>query len=416
MAPGTAHRVRGRLHFELLGPPVAIVDTVGAGDAFGGGFLARWIERGLGRARPGRQRRASATRSHSASRSRSGPASAPAPTRRAAPISPCVTAPARLPCHAIRRLFPLAFASLLLRGDRPGAGGHAARFPTQSLGNRGVDVQAVQGLLLATTSRPASMALRRQRRSNAVKTFQASERPDRQRDRRDDDVGEASSSPCGPGEAVPAVVVQQTSSTRSVDAGLAVDGVYGTATRTAVVAFQKHMGMTRQRHRRPGDLAEAPVALRLPVVQDRACATTASATGRRTGGPARDRPARGGCKGIRVDRPRARFDRRRQLEHGGNIPLHQTHEVGLDVDIRPIRDNENQCTWGTNWRLRPTTGPRPERSSSAIRATAPGPRQAHLLQRSGPHPRGSDALVLRPRRPPAHPLLRNGVPDRRYRC
>jgi fructokinase len=31
-------------------PSVPIVDTVGAGDAFGGGFLARWIERGLRRA------------------------------------------------------------------------------------------------------------------------------------------------------------------------------------------------------------------------------------------------------------------------------------------------------------------------------------------------------------------------------
>ena len=30
-------------------PAVRVVDTVGAGDAFGGGFLARWIERGLGR-------------------------------------------------------------------------------------------------------------------------------------------------------------------------------------------------------------------------------------------------------------------------------------------------------------------------------------------------------------------------------
>jgi fructokinase len=34
---------------EVAVPAVAVVDTVGAGDAFGGGFLARWIERGAGR-------------------------------------------------------------------------------------------------------------------------------------------------------------------------------------------------------------------------------------------------------------------------------------------------------------------------------------------------------------------------------
>ena len=35
---------------EVAVPAVAIVDTVGAGDSFAGGFLARWIERGAGRA------------------------------------------------------------------------------------------------------------------------------------------------------------------------------------------------------------------------------------------------------------------------------------------------------------------------------------------------------------------------------
>lgn len=34
---------------ELPVPKVEVVDTVGAGDAFGGGFLARWVERGFGR-------------------------------------------------------------------------------------------------------------------------------------------------------------------------------------------------------------------------------------------------------------------------------------------------------------------------------------------------------------------------------
>jgi fructokinase len=34
---------------EIAVPQVAVVDTIGAGDAFGGAFLARWVERGFGR-------------------------------------------------------------------------------------------------------------------------------------------------------------------------------------------------------------------------------------------------------------------------------------------------------------------------------------------------------------------------------
>jgi hypothetical protein len=59
-------------------------------------------------------------------------------------------------------------------------------------------------------------------------------------------------------------------------------------------------------------------------------------------------------------------------EHGGDIALHQTHEVGLDVDIRPIRDSENQCTWGTNWRLTSYDRAATRTLIKTIRAAAPG--------------------------------------------
>lgn len=39
----------GNDHLSVPVPPAVVVDTVGAGDSFGGGFLAWWVERGLGR-------------------------------------------------------------------------------------------------------------------------------------------------------------------------------------------------------------------------------------------------------------------------------------------------------------------------------------------------------------------------------
>lgn len=48
---GRAVEIRTRTHREVIAvPPVSVVDTVGAGDAFGGGFLASWISAGRGRA------------------------------------------------------------------------------------------------------------------------------------------------------------------------------------------------------------------------------------------------------------------------------------------------------------------------------------------------------------------------------
>jgi fructokinase len=50
--PVCAFTATGRL--EVTVPPVTVVDTVGAGDAFGGGFLAWWAEHGLAREDLGR--------------------------------------------------------------------------------------------------------------------------------------------------------------------------------------------------------------------------------------------------------------------------------------------------------------------------------------------------------------------------
>ena len=104
---------------------VSIVDTVGAGDAFGGGFLARWIERGSGRedlADSAGVRDAVAFGIAVAVRTcqRAG---ADPPRRADLPRAVGLTGPDRIPAmpRAIRRLVPAAFAILLLAATAPGA-------------------------------------------------------------------------------------------------------------------------------------------------------------------------------------------------------------------------------------------------------------------------------------------------------
>ena len=74
--------------------------------------------------------------------------------------------------RAVRRLFPAAFAILLLAATAPGAAAVTVAFPTQSLGNRGIDVQAVQGLLLAHDIPSAIDGSFSPATVEAVKTFQ----------------------------------------------------------------------------------------------------------------------------------------------------------------------------------------------------------------------------------------------------
>ena len=47
--PASIHAFTGGDELAVQVPPVEVVDTVGAGDAFGGAFLAWWAERGLAR-------------------------------------------------------------------------------------------------------------------------------------------------------------------------------------------------------------------------------------------------------------------------------------------------------------------------------------------------------------------------------
>ena len=60
------------------------------------------------------------------------------------------------------------------------------------------------------------------------------------------------------------------------------------------------------------------------------------------------------------------------FEHGGDIPGHQTHEHGMDVDVRLMRDRHDQCRWGGSYRMAAYDRAATRALIRAIRSTARG--------------------------------------------
>ncbi len=248
----------------------------------------------------------------------------------------------------------------------------ALAFPHQSLGNRGVDVKAIQGFL----RHHGSMADRVDgvygtTTVAAVRTFQASRGLTV-----DGKVGQHTwaallvrVAPGSTGEAVRALQ-RQLNEKRA--AGVPVDGVYGALTQGALRSFQ--------RHARIGETGiagavtwQALIAhFERPAFGSKVCDYqvgngladwgTAAAIGQMEAAASvvenlgHGRVAVGDIG----------------FEHGGDIPGHDSHERGLDVDVRPMRTDRAQCRWGVNYRWSTYDRAATRDLIKAIRATAPG--------------------------------------------
>jgi peptidoglycan hydrolase-like protein with peptidoglycan-binding domain len=272
----------------------------------------------------------------------------------------------------VRRLLPLVLAGLFLLATAPGVAAVTIAYPTQSLGDRGVDVRAIQGLLTHRGLPVAVDGIFGAATRDRVIAFQAANGlpadgvvRDATWDKLIVRIRQGST-----GEAVKAV---QRELNQKRSAGLSVTGRFGAATLTAVKAFQRHMGMTA--HGRVGPVTWKKLLWHF----DRPSFTTTGLCDY-TEGNARANWGTGSAIGL-LEAGAAAFARTGHgrvavgdisREHGGDILGHQTHEVGLDVDIRPIRDAENQCTWGTNWRVGSYDRAATRQLIDAIRDAAPG--------------------------------------------
>jgi peptidoglycan hydrolase-like protein with peptidoglycan-binding domain len=264
-------------------------------------------------------------------------------------------------------------AAALLVAPAPAYAFANAFYPTQRLGNRGVDVLAIQYLLQHHGQSVPTDGTFGSTTDTAVRAFQSAR-------------GLGVDGIVGPqswgalvvtlrsgstGTAVRALQVQLNKKRRI---SLAVNGTFDTATRDAVVAFQTHAGIGADGIAGPitwTNLAWHYAYPSLTNFCDQNPDGNGTAANWATGA------------GIgQIEAAAAQFATlgRGQLplgdagfEHGGTIPGHSSHQVGLDVDVWPVRTDSGQCTAGRiTWQSATYDRAATRTLINMIRATAPG--------------------------------------------
>lgn len=277
---------------------------------------------------------------------------------------------------SLKRTGLTLLAAVLLIGGVPGSAQAYANafFPTQSSGNRGADVLAIQYLLQHHGQSVSTDGVFGAGTVTAAKAFQTAK-------------GLGADGIVGPqtwGALVPtirsgdnnaAVKALQVELNAKRRLSLPVDGVFSTAVRDAVVAFQSHAGIG-------ADGIVGPVTWRnlawhydYPDFNANLCDQNPDGNGTAANwahaaavaqleAAARNFAGTGQGKVPYGD---AGF------EHGGDIPGHGSHETGLDIDIWPIRTDNGQCTAGRiTWQSTTYDRAATRQLVQAIRAAAPG--------------------------------------------
>ncbi|MGQ0837722.1 penicillin-insensitive murein endopeptidase [Actinokineospora sp.] len=249
-----------------------------------------------------------------------------------------------------------------------------AFFPTQSAGNRGTDVLAMQYLLQHHGRQVTADGIFGSGSAAAVRDFQQAK-------------GLAADGVVGPGTwgalvvtisqgaSGPAVRALQVELNAKRRTSSAVTGTFDSGTRSAVIAFQQHAGIGADGIVGPTTWRNLLWHYDYPDFAAGLCDQNPDGNG--TAGNWGTAAAVGQVEAAA--RQYASTGNGRiplgdiGFEHGGDIPGHGSHEVGLDVDLWPIRTDSAQCTasritWQSSTYDRAAT----RALVQAIRSTAPG--------------------------------------------
>ncbi len=276
-------------------------------------------------------------------------------------------------------------------GVRPALAAIPASYPTQSLGDRGTDVATIQRLLrhrqaVAPPATGGRTVIVRRRNpivipvdgifgastADGVRGFQAS-------------VGMARTGivegstwavlvvPLALGSSGEAVSAVQALLREKRAAAVPLDGAFGASTRSAVISFQQHAGLATTGAADAATWRSLVGHYELPRFSSAALCDYSGSGGAASWGRAETVAVLEATGAAAVGAGLGRVAVGDvSLEHGGVMPGHETHAVGLDADIRPMRDANDQCSSGTRWTLSTYDRAATQAVIRAIRAAAAG--------------------------------------------
>ncbi|NGN68403.1 peptidoglycan-binding protein [Streptomyces sp. A7024] len=266
-----------------------------------------------------------------------------------------------------------AVAALLFGLIQPAQSYASAFFPTQSAGDRGTDVLAIQYLLQAKGKTVPTDGVFGSSTTTAVKEVQQA-------------AGIGVDGIVGPntwGKLTPqikegatgaAVKAVQAELNAKRNAGLTVDGTFNAATTAAVKSFQSHAGIGADGvvgpttwknllwHYEKADFSGSLCDVDPDGNTSASWGTSAAIA------ELEEAAKRFGATG-KGEIPVGDIS----FEHGGDIGGHASHEVGLDIDLWPVRTDSQQCTGSRiTWQSSAYDRAATRELVKALRAAAPG--------------------------------------------
>jgi peptidoglycan hydrolase-like protein with peptidoglycan-binding domain len=285
----------------------------------------------------------------------------------------------------------IAFVTLGGAATPAAAAVPGVNWPVQSLGDRGTDVLTLQRLLRVRLAAPATMIVGR----TLVATEVAVALPPADGRFGTSTVAAVKAWQTVRGIPVTGIVDGPTWSTlamalRAGDSGeavtalqfalrekrrvtLALDGVFGATTTSAVVSFQKHMGLSATGVMNAATWRALVGHHELPRFRSIQLCDYSVGNGPANWGMAE---AIDTLEAVGRSMVAAGYGRVPvgdvSFEHPGDIPGHESHERGLDIDVRPLRLANDQCTWGTRWTFSTYDRAATRAMIKKFRALAPG--------------------------------------------